>query len=340
MRSTAAWRMTRISWMSLLLVMGVFVAACGGGGGSSSTGAGERDDVTLNVVSSFPRDNVMHEGFWMYVENLEEAAPWIKLDYRGGPDAIDPTQQGEAVSTGVVSMATLPDAYYAHNAPLAHALKLTPFTPSEERENGVYDFIQEYHQEALNVHYLGRTTANVPFQLFLNKEVTNLEDFKGLKIRVSPTYIALVKALGGGPVKTDIGQAYTALERGAVDGLGFLSVGLVDAGLSEVVDYAIFPTFYEGVQPILINLDTWNALDEETRQVMTDVMIETEPKIAAEYVRIGEEEREKFLEGGMEFIELEDAEAERFLQLATDEGWDEAIELEPKAAELREMFGQ
>lgn len=309
--------------------------------GASPTAGGtpqDREPVSISLVTAFPQDDVLHEGFWLYVEELEKAAPWIEIDYRGGPDAIPPTQQAEAVADGAVDMSTLPESYYLQNAPLLYALKFTPFTPSEERENGVYEIVADYHEQQLGVHYLGRVTENVPFQMYVNEQLDG-PDFSGLTFRVSPTYVPLVEALGGEPVSIPGGETYTALERGTVDGLGWTSIGMIDNGFSEVVQYEIMPDFYEDFQTVIIDLDTWEGLDQETQEIMTDVMIETEPKIADLYAEMVANEREQRRADGMEVIEFTGEDAETYLDAAYEAGWDHALSEDPDAQELRDIFG-
>ena len=61
-------------------------------------------------------------------------------------------------------------------------------------------------------------TAGPQF-LDTKKEVTKLEEVKGLKIRSTGTSAKIVEYLGGAPVGMPMGDAYDALARGVVNGV-------------------------------------------------------------------------------------------------------------------------
>lgn len=340
---------------ALVVLLGVVVlvlAACGAeeepdaaapeddqeaGADDQEGGEGEPEPVTISFVSSWEEDSDELAGFWQFAERLEEEAPWIELDYRGGPETFPPDQQGEAVGDGAVDAAVTAGTYYTQNVPLAHAMKLTPFLPEEERERGIYDVYEEHHNRDLNAHYLGKTKANTPFFLYLNEEIDSA-DLSGLRIRTSPVYVALVEALGGSAVSMDPGEVYTALERGVVDGFGWPATGVTDRGWQEVTAYELRPGFYELDVGVIVNLDFWDGLEEETRTALTEAMQETEREIVDLYEQALEEEVAARQEAGMEVLELPDDEAEAFVETAYEAGWEDALEQAPEAEQLRDEF--
>lgn len=304
--------------------------------------AEEGSPVTLSLVSSFPRDAGEHEGFWHFAERLEENAPWITLDYRGGPDIMDPLQLVESLQSGAIDMATLPDAYYVQQAPIAELLKFTPYLPGEERENGLFEIYQQWHREALNAHYLGKVFAGVPYQVFT---VDPLEepDLSGRTIRASSGQAALVQGLGGEVVNIPSSEVYTALERGTVDGFGWASVGVAGNSWQDVVGYQIEPRFGEATIPVLINADTWDGLEEVTQQALRDTMIEVEPEIVELYRKLAEEEQQAYLDAGVEPVTFEGEDAARILEINYTDGfdlvgYDSIVEQFPVAEEIRSMY--
>lgn len=310
--------------------------------GGDEMPAEEGSPVTLSLVSSFPRDAGEHEGFWLFAERLEENAPWITLDYRGGPDIMDPLQLVESLQSGAIDTATLPDAYYVQQAPIAELMKFTPYLPGEERENGLYEIYQQWHREALNVEYLGKVFAGVPFQVFT---VDPLEepDLSGRTLRVSSGQAALVEGLGGEVVNLPASEVYTALERGTVDGFGWASVGVAANSWQDVVGYQIQPLFGEATIPVLINADTWDGLEEVTQQALRDTIIEVEPEVVDLYRQRAQEEFEAYLEAGVEPARFEGEEGQRILEINYTDGfdivgYDSIVEQFPVAEEMRSMY--
>lgn len=347
--------------VAAMAVGGLVLAACGGSGSSSettepdpgatddggteATGAGDLEEgspVTLSVVSSFPRDAGEHEGFWHFVDALEENAPWITIDYRGGPDVMDPLQLVESLQSGAIDMATLPDAYYVQQAPIAELLKFTPYLPGEERDNGLFDMYQQWHREALNAHYLGKVFAGVPYQVFT---VESLEepDLSGRTIRASSGQAAMVQGLGGEVVNIPSSEVFTALERGTVDGFGWASVGVAGNGWQDVVGYQIEPRFGEATIPVLLNAETWDGLEEATQEALRQTMIEVEPEVVELYRQRAEEEQQTYLDAGVEPVTFEGEDAAMILETNYTDGfdlvgYDEIVEQFPVAEEMRSMY--
>lgn len=341
----------------VLIALALTVTACGGtdgfggsdGGddGTESVEGGEqapasevdsdREPVTITMVSSFPLDSPEHAGYVRFEEILEEEGSWITIDYRGGSESIPAMQQGQAVVDGSVDMATLPAIFYANVLELMHAVKLTTMTPAEERESGVYDIYQEAHNE-VGLHLLGRSSHGTPYRLYVNEPIEEL-DFSGLDIRVSPVYVQVVEGLGGTPVAMDPGDVYTALERGTVDGYGWAGVGLLAHGWQDVTDYEIEIDFYEMDMATIFNLEFWEGLDDETREAITNAMVRAQDEFDEIYGALVEEEVQERRNLGIEPLTFSDEEVAHFLEVAYENGWDEAIGYDPGAERLLEIYG-
>ena len=190
----------------------------------------------------------------------------------GGPRAMPPFEVGNAVRTKVVDIANVTGAFYTNLMPEADGFKLISKPMSEQRKNGTWDFINQLHNQKLNSQYLARQFHNVPFHIYLNKKPDKL-DFTGLKIRVTPVYKDIVEALGGTAITTAPGEVYTALERGVVDGYGWPVTGIFDLGWEKVTKYRLEPAFYSVEVNVLVNLDTWKALNDAQRKVLTDAAL-------------------------------------------------------------------
>lgn len=293
------------------------LAACGG---AASNEAGGREDVELSFVTSFPEDHTLNEGFFMFVEELEKNAPWVTVDYRGGPETMEPTQMIEGVQSGAVDGAALPGDYYVTQVPALEIARFTPFTPSEERSEGVTELWQEIHGQA-DLHYVGHTISGIPQILFTKDEVNNA-DLSGMSIRTSSATSNMVKSLGGTPVDLPGGEIYPALERGVIDGTAWTSVGAVDLGIPKVVNYYLEPRFYDSLANTVISKKTWDSLDSETQEAITSTMEDLEPKIFEHYGDLAAKETAAWQESGMKQTQLEGEEAQKILEIAYVDAWD------------------
>jgi TRAP-type C4-dicarboxylate transport system substrate-binding protein len=313
------------------------LASCGGGDG------GQEDNVTLTFVTAFPEDSEYNDGFWMWVEALEENAPWITVEYRGGPEIMAPTQLIEGVGSGAFDGASLAPDYYVEQAPAAELLKFTPFTPTEEREEGVFDAYEAFHADQLNVQYVGRSQAGIPHMIYLRDRKIDQPDLSGLTIRTSSAQAPVVRALGGAPVEMPAGEVLTALQRGAIDGVAWPSVGAVTTGIHEEVSFEISPRFYDSIVTTVINKDTFDGLDEKTQDAILSTMEEVEPAIFDHYQALAREEVVAIREAGVEHIQFTGEDEARILRAAYEDGmdsldWNAISDSTPGAADVRNTF--
>ncbi|MCC5988035.1 MAG: TRAP transporter substrate-binding protein DctP [Pararhodobacter sp.] len=296
-------------------------------------------EVTLRAASSFAVGTSFSREFEAFVERVNEMGEGlVQIDFIGGPEALPPFEVGSAVSSGVIDMANVTGAFYGNLLPIADALKLATFSTSEMRENGAYDVIRRIHADQMNVHYLARTGIGTPFHIYLTQPIDG-PSLEGLRIRTTSVYRAFIDALGGVPVQTAPGEVYTALERGQVEGYGWPAQGILDLGWHEHTNYRVDPGIYNVEVAFLVNMDTWNAMTDEQRDFLTDMAIWAEGQNDLNPER-NEADYQLQAEAGVETITLSDEDAERWLTLAYDAAWDEAMSVDPEvAAELRPLIG-
>ena len=298
-----------------------------------------KDKVTLKAVTFQGKHVTFVDAYFMFQKRLEQAANGrITVNYIGGPEAIPPFEQIEAVKNGLVDMAFLPAAYYVPQMAVADAVKLSKITPWEERQTGAFDFLNQQHQQKVNAVYLGRFSNGIQFHIYLNKKIEK-PDLSGLKIRVTPVYKPFVEALGGVPVTTSPGEVYTALERGVVDGYGWPSIKISDFGWHEVTKYVVDPGFYQVDVCILVNLDTWNRLPKDLQQVLTDVAKEIEHEASGYFNKIIKEERDLITQKGVQVLEFSPDDEKQYLEIAYKSGWARVSAKSPDdAAKLKKMI--
>ncbi|EWH02977.1 TRAP transporter substrate-binding protein DctP [Halomonas sp. BC04] len=296
------------------------------------------DTVTLRTVSAFNPGTAIPHTFEMFLEEIanDPDAP-IEVNFIGGPEAMPPFQVGNAVSNGVVDMAFVTSAFYTSSLPAAHALNLTRYSPEELRETGRFDQLQEMWREQMNVHYLAYTNYGNRYHLYLNEPIDS-PDLNGLRLRITPVYRAFVEAMGGEAAQTPPGEVYTALERGIVDGYGWPVQGIFDLGWQEHTSYRVDPGFYHVEVGVLVNQNTWDNLTDEQRDYLTEKAIWLE-ELNGLNEEINAEEERRQAEAGIEVIEFEGEDRERFLEMAYEVQWERlAQEHAANTEKLREIL--
>ena len=289
-------------------------------------------EVTLRGVSAFALGTTFARPFEAFVDWVNEnGKDVIQIDLRGGPETMSPFEVGNAVSTGVVDIANSTSAYYTGLVPTGDALHLATNTVQEQRANGCFEKIDAIHRGQMNVKYLARTGDHIEFHLYLTKPIDN-PDLRGLTIRTTPVYRAMFEELGATLVRTAPGEVYTALERDAIDGYGWPIQGVLDLGWEEQTKYRVDPGFYQVDVNFLVNLDTWNTLNDAQRLVLERGAEWIEAR-NADNIAINAAEARKQAEAGIQTIAFDEADSMHWLDVAQTEGWAAVTEIDAEIGE-------
>ncbi|MBN2396803.1 MAG: TRAP transporter substrate-binding protein, partial [Deltaproteobacteria bacterium] len=118
--------------------------------------------------------------------------------------------------------------------------------------------------------------AHGPGLLSTKKPVRALEDVKGMKIRSTGLSAKIVEALGGVPVAMPQPDTYEALQKGVVEGTFTPIETLKGWKQAEVIDHTTQCTGvgYTTAMFVVMNLDKWNALSKELKQIVEAVSTE------------------------------------------------------------------
>jgi TRAP-type C4-dicarboxylate transport system substrate-binding protein len=143
---------------------------------------------------------------------------------------------------------------------------------------------------------------------FTSYEISDINSFKGKKIRVSndPIMNGLVEGLGASPTVVAFGELYSALQTGVVDGAEQPIANYKSNAFPEVAPYMILDGHTLGAIQVVITDEAWNKLSAEQQQILVEA-----GKVASEYNRsISEEKENEVLEqlkaDGVTIIEVDD----------------------------------
>jgi TRAP-type C4-dicarboxylate transport system substrate-binding protein len=301
--------------------------------------------VTLKAISAWPKTAVEYKAWTIWSEILDQmiakrAPGELKVQLLGGPEVIKGPDQVPALQRGQVDMVYTSGAYYTNVLSEIDSLKLSAYTPWEERTSGATAYLNDLHQKKLGVFYVGRLGLDAKFFVYLKKPVKSA-DFTGMNIRVSPLYLQAIKGLGGNPVVMPLGDTYIALERNVVDGACSPGVGLREWGWQKQLKYVVEPGFYRIPNPLLVNLNVWNKLPQKLKDILRDATMEGEKKVVAEMEDLAKKERPALIAEGIQVIDLPPAEKEKFLRIAYDEGWKDVIQKNPQTGpELKKLLSK
>jgi TRAP-type C4-dicarboxylate transport system substrate-binding protein len=313
-------------------------------GGFSETSYGA-EKITVRTVSAWSKAAQFEtQQFLTFIEMIQKEADQkypgqMAIDYKGAGEVIPTQQQVEALRSGLVDMILTAASYYTSIMPEMDVMSLTAMTPSEERKAGVNDYLEKLHNAKANAHYLARLGSGDLFHIFLGKPVQRIDDFKGMKVRVSPTHIPFIKSLGAEPVVTPPSEIYTAMERAVVTGYVQPVASIRTMGLLPVTKHMLRPGFYQPIVLVLVNLDFWKKLPDHLKTLLTENMEKAE-RMAME--NIGNKiktELEEFKKAGVNFIQLPPDDAAKFSKMADDALMDVVLKKTPEEGKrLKELI--
>lgn len=102
-----------------------------------------------------------------------------------------------------------------------------------------------------------------------DRKVNSVADIKGLKIRTMENsyHQALWKALGADPTPMAWGDAYTAVQQGALDGLENAIVLLYSLKCGEITKYLAVTEHIYSAGIVVMNQDIWNSLSDADKVI-------------------------------------------------------------------------
>lgn len=281
----------------------------------------------LTAVHAFPKTLIYTQSFLKFVDKVNEAGKGVvRVDVRGGPEAIGMFQQADAVRDGVVDMVYTPGSFYGGALPEKDALVASNLTAVEARANGGIDLVNKIHQEKMKVYYLGWFDSGVSYNLWTKNEPKFDEKgnlaVTGLKLRGNAVYNAFfTDYLKAQVIDVPTTEVYSALERGVVDATGWTQIGLIDLKWNQFLNYRIEPSFFSTDLGVIVNLEKWKSLSPEARKILQDVAIQHEKDSVAEMEAKRVADFKALDAQGMKVVELKGEARANYLAAAREKTW-------------------
>ena len=126
--------------------------------------------------------------------------------------------------------------------------------------------------EPYGIHFIGPSTPGL--EAFVSKKpLEGVDDLQGLKMRAPEGLVQKVfEAAGASPVALPSSEVFTSLDKGVVDAADFSVFSTNQAqGLHDIANNPVYPGFHSmPLIEISINKDTWDSMDAETQETITE----------------------------------------------------------------------
>ncbi|MDD3935340.1 TRAP transporter substrate-binding protein [Rhodoferax sp.] len=173
---------------------------------------------------------------------------------------------------------------------LAHAKKVWT-SPIADEINAAF------HKKFPSVHMLswGPNSART---FTSNKKLTSVADFKGQKFRMpgNPIHMGIAQNLGASAQVIPLGELFSALETGVVDGQDNGMVTVISQALNEVQKYLYETNHIIATLEIMVNAPFFDKLSAEHQKVIRDAAKAASAKAWDDYIASVDKDRQ-FLKG-------------------------------------------
>ena len=301
--------------LPFLIATALLLTSCGGGAtssapsaapaaeGESAAAGGEFPVMTINVGHSVAADHGYHQGLLKFKEVVEEKTGGnVTVEIHPSSSLGTEREMIEGLQLGTIEMC------------LAATSQLTSFVPEYQVFDLPYIFSSRQQawdtldgdlgEEMLDMlddkGLVGLAYYEVGFRNFTNNEgpINTPADISGKKFRTmeTPVHVQSIGYWGGNAISMPIGEVYTALQTGTIDGQENPLSIILSQKLYEVQKYiSISEHFYTGT-PLLISKSLWDTMTPELQAIIheaadagRDVCRETNVAAEEEAIAIFEE---------------------------------------------------
>lgn len=188
------------------------------------------------------------------------------------------------------------------------------------------------------IKYLGALNENCSVIVNSVRPITAPGDVAGMTFRASGTWLSkTVQAWGGAAVSIPLADLADSFNKGAIDGVMTGWNIIVPYKCYEVCKYVSTTTMAEGFAGLLMNMDSWNDLNEDEQMLIAEAglvfqskSLELANKFAADYLKEVQDS------GRNEIIALSPEQEAEFIRIAFSliPEVEEVEKLSPKGLEL------
>lgn len=256
--------------LSLLLAGALTLAL---GGCSGETGGGKLVKVAICVSGTTPAATALREVFKPLVEEQTNGRYSVQL-YEAGVLGSEKAVY-DYTRSGIVEMCVVGTSMWSETPVMA-----IPDFPFVFRD---VPHARRCYQGELGDYITAELESEQPVQLLSwfpngarafssNKPLASLADFEGQKLRMpnNPIHVKLAESLGANVVIMDLGEVFTALEQGVVDGQDNPLSTVRSEGWFEVQDYIYNTNHIVASLELFAGQEFWDAMDEADRAVFEE----------------------------------------------------------------------
>ncbi|MGF7146794.1 TRAP-type C4-dicarboxylate transport system substrate-binding protein [Sphingomonas zeicaulis] len=167
--------------------------------------------------------------------------------------------------------------------------------------------------ELHGLHLLAAQGGNFPGVVTRERPIRSLADFRGLRLRVQGDAVDILRQLGADPVNMPMGEVYSALAKGVIDGVVAPADTIKALHFSEVARHFSTIRFSRGAYPARAISDrAWRRLPPDLQRVLTASRKPWEDALDRQQLKAEADGIALARSGGIAFTTIPPAEQRRF----------------------------
>ena len=297
-----------------LVMMFTLLTGCGGGGGDSGgDGTGAEYTWRMALNGSAPGE-LGYDMATFFKEKVEELTSGrVSIEFYGGNSLGSTTEVLEGMAAGVADITCESVGTLAPFTNLAN-IDIMPYI-----YNG-YDHFQAVWGGELGQEILDTVGNDSGFKLMgagyrgarivtATKEMKTVEDFAGFKLR-SPNlegYIKVWEWMGSAPTPLAMGETYTALQQGTVDGQENSILDSQSYSFQEVCPYWILTNHVYSANTIIMDKAYFESLPEDIQSALEEAAVYAGEQIGQEVLEREDAAKEELTAEGVTFVDVDNA---------------------------------
>ena len=245
---------------------------------SSSANVITNKKYQWKMVTTWPPNfPVLGEGCNLFAQWVSELSGGrMEIKVYGGGELVPALQAFDAVRSGAAEIGSGAAYYWAGKAAATQFFASVPFGMNAQQLNawliggGGLQLWEELYADFGLIPMPGGNTG-VQMGGWFNREINNIADLKGLKMRIPGLGGKVLERAGGAPVLLAGGEIYTGLERGVIDATEWIGpYHDYKMGFYQIAKYYYSPGWHEPGTALefFFNKEKFEALPNDLQHIM------------------------------------------------------------------------
>lgn len=247
----------------------------------------------LKLVTTWPKNFPgLGTGAQRFADNVTKASDGrLTVKLFAGGELVPALESFDAVSQGNADMYHGAEYYWQGKSKAFNFFTAVPFGLTANEQDAWVQFgggQQLWDELAAGFNIKGLSCGNTGVQMggWFNKEINNVEDLQGLKMRMPGLGGEVLRKLGASAMTLPGGEIYAALQSGAIDATEWVGPwNDLAFGFYKVTKYYYWPGFHEpgSTLSVGINKDVWDSFSAADQQLITACAHAENNNMYAEY---------------------------------------------------------